>query len=378
MNQIKLGLILLVSLIYGCSNQDKLSSARFTNPVIKKLETSENKIIILTGKELYSLREDTTEAVKIKLPDDLSVFDFEVLNNGIYIMGLGDNKIKLFKSEKDGWVQISMPEQIDSYFTDKIKKTYNVKYSPDDKSSSGNSQKEDILKNKIPGNIYLKKDKSLIIFTGDTVYYRTEGLWAVKKIPGITGLPQNYPSETGIGNICVIKDSVIMESFGIPEDGGLFVKYDMRKENQKWDIISEGKSITGVIPGNEADDFWFSTGRTGSNIEGRLEYYKSGKTEQVCIFDDSESVIKLNMNQKNPVYSFYKNGSDFYILTNESVFLYREKYLKKLFYYLDPFRNIFADGAGNIYLYTKKEGLTKYVKTGEGYKREAVSFVNPG
>lgn len=349
----------LIFIFSGCSN--KGGTIRYTNPAVKKLDINNKTIIALTSEGLYSLPEDSTVAERIKFPEDLAVIDFAVVKEIIYVLGISENKIKLFSGEKNSWKQLTLPAQINTYFADKL--------------SNVNLKKEDLPKI-ISGNIYLKKDKTLIIFTKDALYFESGSGWTERKIPDIKNAAQNFANETGISEVCEIRDSIIFESFSSGEIGGISLRCDLREAVPKWETILGDYKVTAIITDSLQDAFWYSVGEKDSLPKGKLEYYKNGKTELLSSFDDTESVKKFNMNQKNPVLSFYKNKDEIYILTNESVFFYREKYIKKILYFLDLFNGIFADNKGNIYLYTKKEGLTKYVNTGEGYQREPVSFIH--
>ena len=351
-------LVMLFLIFSGCGN--KSGTVQHTNPAVKKLDINNKTIIALTNEGLYSLPEDTTVAERIKFPEELSVVDFTVFKEIIYVLGINENKIKLFSGDKNSWKQLTLPAQINTYFADKL--------------SNVNQKKDELLK-MISGNIYLKKDKSLVIFTKDALYFESGTGWIEKKIPDVKISVKDFADESGISEICEIKDSIIFESFSPGEKGGIFLRCDLREANPKWESILGNDKVTAIIPDSLPDSFWYSVGEKDSLPKGKLEYYKNGNSELLSSFDDTESVKKFSMNQKNPVLSFYKNKEEFYILTNESVFFYRDKYIKKILYFLDLFSGIFSDNSGNIYLYTKKEGLTKYINTKEGYKREPISFI---
>lgn len=389
MNILKFSIILLSVLLSVSCKKNNDNFENFDSKVkrksllsdIKKIENLGDNIFVLSEMELFYFKEDSSKAEKVNFQDSLYPLDFIVKNNNLYILGISHYKLKLVKGNLDKWEQIELPDYINTVFVDssiarynrnaKVKPRYDVNYDVYDSNQPDNFHKLYKLYEIFSINIHIIADKQPIILIRDSIYFREKDNWISYNIPTF----DYFTKEPKIGEIRLVKDSIIYYGFNFGEWGGDFGYLDFNSKNGKWNYLLTGVNISSFIPDKLPSNFWFSTNLAHmGGISGSFSYYNNGKIKK--LYDFAGKVYKKEFAKEDgTVISDIKQiGEKIFILTEDGIFLYEKNKIVKLIDDYEEFEKFYVDEKENIYVNSKNAGFIKYTKADNHYSMNKISF----
>jgi hypothetical protein len=329
------------------------------------------------------IEQKSNEAEKIKFDDNLYPIDILAYDGIFYTLGISNYKLKLVAKNNNGWNQVQLPGRINSDFINKTVEQYtkhhkedpgfSEKYDGYNENDPDNFHKEFNLRKILTDKIFLNKDKSLILITGDSIYYRVNEDWIPRRIREIEGFLGNDDSK--IAQINIIKDSILYYGQNNGEWDGFCACLDFREQNPEWKYFLSD-NISGLILDSAFGSFWYSTSLKHMGlIKGTLSYFKEEKNKILVDFSNDEQIKnKFNMKQGTVVRQIEKINDNIIMLTEAGLYIYKNNFVNKLLDDFGEFKIFKIDSKGNIYIDTKKRGFLKCTPVNENYKMSKISF----